>query len=244
MVDPMSDAPQRYRRLGKYELHQLLGEGAMGIVWKAYDTVLRRYVALKLLSASFRKTKDMHERFLREARAAGAIRHADLHGARTDHQRRDHARHRRLLGWMHALRAAVLSAAVRSGVGARRALPGADDGAAAAADRRAVDPGGARARRREGDEQGAARALRVRGPDDVDAAANPRRAVGRGRRGDAAARPLDTAAPPDVEADHARVDEGADHGAGRARGGRAVTGLCPWADGRGSLERRSCESPS
>src|SRR6266481_336974 len=78
MVDPMSDAPQRYRRLGKYELHQLLGEGAMGIVWKAYDTVLRRYVALKLLSASFRKTKDMQERFLREARAAGAIQHANI----------------------------------------------------------------------------------------------------------------------------------------------------------------------
>ena len=74
----MSEAPQRYRRLGKYELHQLIGEGAMGIVWKAYDTVLRRYVALKLLSASFRKTKDMHERFLREARAAGAIQHANI----------------------------------------------------------------------------------------------------------------------------------------------------------------------
>ena len=74
----MSDAEQRYRRLGKYELHQLLGEGAMGIVWKAYDTVLRRYVALKLLSSSFRKTKDMQERFLREARAAGAIQHANI----------------------------------------------------------------------------------------------------------------------------------------------------------------------
>ena len=74
----MTDAQQRYRRLGKYELHQLLGEGAMGIVWKAYDTVLRRYVALKLLSSSFRKTKDMQERFLREARAAGAIQHANI----------------------------------------------------------------------------------------------------------------------------------------------------------------------
>src|SRR5256712_8757404 len=74
----MSDAQQRYRRLGKYELHQLLGEGAMGIVWKAYDTVLRRYVALKLLSSSFRKTHDMQERFLREARAAGAIQHANI----------------------------------------------------------------------------------------------------------------------------------------------------------------------
>jgi serine/threonine-protein kinase len=79
MADPpVSDAPQRYRRLGKYEMHQLLGEGAMGIVWKAYDTVLRRYVALKLLSSSFRKTKDMQERFLREARAAGAIQHSNI----------------------------------------------------------------------------------------------------------------------------------------------------------------------
>src|SRR5260370_26417464 len=74
----MSDAPQRYRRLGKYELHQLLGEGAMGIVWKAYDTVLRRYVALKLLGSHFRKTKEMQERFLREARAAGAIQHPNI----------------------------------------------------------------------------------------------------------------------------------------------------------------------
>jgi serine/threonine-protein kinase len=74
----VSETPERYRRLGKYELHQLLGEGAMGIVWKAYDTVLRRYVALKLLSSSFRKTKDMQERFLREARAAGAIQHANI----------------------------------------------------------------------------------------------------------------------------------------------------------------------
>jgi len=74
----VTEAQQRYRRLGKYELHQLLGEGAMGIVWKAYDTVLRRFVALKLLSSSFRKTKDMQERFLREARAAGAIQHANI----------------------------------------------------------------------------------------------------------------------------------------------------------------------
>jgi len=69
---------QRYRRLGKYELHTLIGEGAMGIVWKAYDTVLRRYVALKLLGSDFRKTKDMQERFLREARAAGAIQHPNI----------------------------------------------------------------------------------------------------------------------------------------------------------------------
>jgi len=69
---------QRYRRVGKYELHTLIGAGAMGLVWKAYDTVLRRYVALKLLSSHFRKTKDMQDRFLREARAAGAIQHPNI----------------------------------------------------------------------------------------------------------------------------------------------------------------------
>jgi eukaryotic-like serine/threonine-protein kinase len=69
---------QRYKRLGKYELHTLVGEGAMGVVWKAYDTVLRRYVALKLLGSRFSKTKDMQERFLREARAAGAIQHPNI----------------------------------------------------------------------------------------------------------------------------------------------------------------------
>ncbi len=67
-----------YRRLNKFELHQLIGEGAMGVVWKAYDTILRRYVALKLLGSTFIKTPEMRERFLREARAAGALQHPNI----------------------------------------------------------------------------------------------------------------------------------------------------------------------
>src|SRR3989442_10611416 len=73
----MTQAKQ-YRRLGKFELHQLIGEGAMGVVWKAYDTILRRYVALKLLGSTFIKTPEMRERFLREARAAGALQHPNI----------------------------------------------------------------------------------------------------------------------------------------------------------------------
>lgn len=69
---------EQYRRLGKFELHALIGEGAMGAVWKAYDTVLRRYIALKLLSAHFGKTHGARERFLREARAAGALQHPNI----------------------------------------------------------------------------------------------------------------------------------------------------------------------
>ena len=69
---------QQFRRLGKFELHEPLGEGAMGVVWKAYDSVLRRYVALKLLGSKVGKTHDMRERFLREARAAAALQHPNI----------------------------------------------------------------------------------------------------------------------------------------------------------------------
>ncbi|GEM_PF-1042740 len=66
-----------YRRVGKFELHERIGEGAMGIVWKAYDSVLRRYVALKILSRPGRSA-DARARFLREARAAAALQHPNI----------------------------------------------------------------------------------------------------------------------------------------------------------------------
>src|SRR5216110_549067 len=68
---------EQYRRVGKFELHEPIGEGAMGAVWKAYDSVIRRYVALKLLSRAGRPT-DAQDRFLREARAAGALQHPNI----------------------------------------------------------------------------------------------------------------------------------------------------------------------
>src|SRR5690242_11227447 len=65
------------RRVGKFELHELIGEGAMGAVWKAYDSVIRRFVALKLLSRAGRPA-DVRHRFLGEARAAGALQHPNI----------------------------------------------------------------------------------------------------------------------------------------------------------------------
>ena len=59
-------------------MHQLIGEGAMGVVWKAYDSVLRRFVALKLLGSKIGKTHDARDRFLREARAAAALQHPNI----------------------------------------------------------------------------------------------------------------------------------------------------------------------
>src|SRR5437763_1336149 len=68
---------EQHRRVGKFELHEPIGEGAMGAVWRAYDSVIRRYVALKLLSRAGR-TADARERLLREARAAGALQHPNI----------------------------------------------------------------------------------------------------------------------------------------------------------------------
>ena len=70
--------PPPHRRLGKFELHDPIGEGAMGILWKAYDPVLRRYVAIKLLSTRVGRNADMRERFLREARAAAVLQHPNI----------------------------------------------------------------------------------------------------------------------------------------------------------------------
>ena len=50
----------------------------MGVVWKAYDPVLHRYVALKLMHAQIGRTRDARDRFLREGRAAGALQHHSI----------------------------------------------------------------------------------------------------------------------------------------------------------------------
>lgn len=61
-------------RLGRYELGEKLGEGAMGLVFRARDTVLDRIVALKTLP--FEGASDeIQERFRREAEAIGRMDH-------------------------------------------------------------------------------------------------------------------------------------------------------------------------
>ncbi|TSA31482.1 MAG: DUF1679 domain-containing protein, partial [Verrucomicrobiaceae bacterium] len=55
-----------------------LGRGAMGITYKAFDTNLRCFVALKVINATFLGSEVARERFLREARAAAALRHPNV----------------------------------------------------------------------------------------------------------------------------------------------------------------------
>jgi tRNA A-37 threonylcarbamoyl transferase component Bud32 len=63
------------QRIGDYELCDVLGQGGIGVVYRATDVVLRRSVAIKMLRPGHADNAPMHERFLREARAAAALRH-------------------------------------------------------------------------------------------------------------------------------------------------------------------------
>ena len=55
-----------------------LGRGAMGITYKAFDTNLRCPVALKVINSTFLNSEVARQRFLREARAAAALRHQNV----------------------------------------------------------------------------------------------------------------------------------------------------------------------
>src|SRR4029077_11675005 len=55
-----------------------LGRGAMGVTYRAVDTVLGHTVALKVIDARIADRADARERFLREARAAARLRHTNV----------------------------------------------------------------------------------------------------------------------------------------------------------------------
>ncbi len=65
-------------QFGRYEIRSLLGKGGMGEVYLAYDTQLRRQVAIKLLPAEFTQNKVRLSRFEREAYAASSLNHPNI----------------------------------------------------------------------------------------------------------------------------------------------------------------------
>jgi serine/threonine protein kinase len=73
-----SDDTRYLGRLGQYAIISLVGQGGMGIVLKAFDEKLERIVAIKLLSPWMTHQPTAHKRFVREARAAAAVRHDNV----------------------------------------------------------------------------------------------------------------------------------------------------------------------
>jgi len=65
-------------RLGHYEILQVLGRGGFGVVFRAFDDILQRVVAVKMMAPQMAATSPARKRFLREARASAAVRHENV----------------------------------------------------------------------------------------------------------------------------------------------------------------------
>jgi serine/threonine protein kinase len=70
--------PDSLGRLGHYEVLEVLGRGGFGIVYRAFDDVLQRVVAVKVLAPSMAVTSPARKRFLREAQSAAKIQHENV----------------------------------------------------------------------------------------------------------------------------------------------------------------------
>ncbi len=65
-------------QIGKYRILGQIGEGAMGVVYRALDPVLNRAVAIKVMSDALARDTDLRGRFLREAQSAGSLQHPNV----------------------------------------------------------------------------------------------------------------------------------------------------------------------
>jgi serine/threonine protein kinase len=78
-----SDSVLTGRRFGAYELHEIIGAGGMGEVYRATDSRLHRSVAIKVLPKAWRLDADRVARLDREAQLLAALNHpniATIHG--------------------------------------------------------------------------------------------------------------------------------------------------------------------
>jgi serine/threonine protein kinase len=72
---PPPNAEQPTGRIGKYEIVEKIGSGGFGTVYKGWDPLIRRHVAIKTCEVG---NKDVRHRFFREAQLAGSLQHPNI----------------------------------------------------------------------------------------------------------------------------------------------------------------------
>ena len=81
LAEPVVDVPNGARpgaRIGPYRLDRMIGEGGMGVVYRAHQPSLERTVAIKLLSSDLIGDPDGVRRFRQEARAIARLNHPNI----------------------------------------------------------------------------------------------------------------------------------------------------------------------
>jgi serine/threonine-protein kinase len=72
--------------LGPYEVHEVIGQGGMGVVLKAFEPALHRLVAIKVMSSAVAGSATARRRFTREAQAAAAVCHENIVAVHAVHE--------------------------------------------------------------------------------------------------------------------------------------------------------------
>src|ERR1700722_14149851 len=73
-----SDRPGLLGIFGNFEVQEVIGQGGMGIVLKAFEPALNRVVAIKVMAAAIAGSATARRRFMREAQAAAAVSHEHI----------------------------------------------------------------------------------------------------------------------------------------------------------------------
>ena len=66
------------KKIGKYDVVEVLGQGGMGAVYKAVDPLIGRSVAIKVIKGDFAENPELLKRFYREAQAVGNLQHPNI----------------------------------------------------------------------------------------------------------------------------------------------------------------------
>ncbi|MDQ2776984.1 MAG: serine/threonine protein kinase [Acidobacteriota bacterium] len=77
-IGPKDAAEAFLELIGRYEAYEQIGMGSMGVVYRAWDTLLDRFVALKVLRAGPEFDTELRERFNREAKFGARLQHANI----------------------------------------------------------------------------------------------------------------------------------------------------------------------